>query len=251
MNRILISNAWAYLKSLGTTILAMSGILVDKLDRSRIIALLAVLASLFLLGRWSESLSTSWIVIYFAAVFVVRYIILFASFVPNGIAERLIRRFGEARAFQLYQGITALLFFHRGLSFGLLIERTSNASLIFGTDLGYIFTGLGVSLIFTGMVVNVWSALVIGIDAYYYKDLFVGRFLSDFKLSGPYRYFANPMYGIGQTNAYGSALLAGSIVGLAVTALNQICMYVFYYLIEKRHIERLTMGVSSAGRISV
>jgi len=244
MNGNLASRVWACLKPTGTTILAMSGILVDKLDRLRAAALFVVVLSLLLLGRSSESIGTNWIVIYFAAVFVVRYIILFASFVPNGIAERLIRRFGEARAFHIYQCVTALLFIHRGISFGLLVERTSNAATIFGNDLGFLFTGAGVTLIAMGTVVNVWSALVIGIDAYYYKDLFVGRFLSDFKQDGPYRYFANPMYGIGQTNAYGSALLAGSIVGVAVTALNQICMYVFYYLIEKRHIERLTAGAA-------
>ncbi len=237
-----VSKVTETIKEIGLTLLAMSGILVDNLSRLRVVLLLLTVSSLLLGLLYSDMIGMNGVMIYFVAVFVLRYILLFASFVPNGIAERMIRRYGEATAFQIYQAITALFFIHRGLSFGLLIERTSMSTGLFGEGAGAILTGAGVALTLVGMVVNVWAALIIGIDAYYYKDLFVGRSLSGFKQTGPYRYFANPMYGIGQANGYGSALLAGSIAGIVAMAINQASMYLFYYLIEKKHIERVSLN---------
>ena len=69
--------------------------------------------------------------------------------------------------------------------------------------------------------------------------MFVRRPIGNFEVKGPFRYFSNPMYGIGQFNAYGLALLSGSIWGILAAALNQITMYIFYFLCEKPHIERL------------
>jgi hypothetical protein len=47
------------------------------------------------------------------------------------------------------------------------------------------------------------------------------------------------MYGIGQSSAYGAALMAGSVAGILATVLNQLVMYVFYYTIEKPHIKSI------------
>lgn len=97
----------------------------------------------------------------------------------------------------------------------------------------------GIALSATGYIVNIWSALIIGVDTYYYKDLFVGRFLGPFKHEGPYRILSNPMYGVGQSAAYGAALMNGSIICLVATMMNQAMMYIFYYVIERPHIRRV------------
>jgi protein-S-isoprenylcysteine O-methyltransferase Ste14 len=55
---------------------------------------------------------------------------------------------------------------------------------------------------------------------------------------GPYRWFKNPMYGVGNLQGYGSALLVGSWPGLAVAALFQASVYVFYYLFERPFVIR-------------
>jgi hypothetical protein len=47
------------------------------------------------------------------------------------------------------------------------------------------------------------------------------------------------MYGIGQSAAYGAALMSGSLAGVAATLLNQAMMYTFYFTIEKPHIVKM------------
>jgi hypothetical protein len=41
------------------------------------------------------------------------------------------------------------------------------------------------------------------------------------------------MYGVGHLHGYGSALLAGSLMGLVMVALNQACVWLFYWTIER------------------
>jgi hypothetical protein len=58
----------------------------------------------------------------------------------------------------------------------------------------------------------------------------------DFKREGPYEFMDNPMYGLGQLTAYGAALMALSPIGVFATALNQITMYAFNWLVEQPHV---------------
>jgi protein-S-isoprenylcysteine O-methyltransferase Ste14 len=163
----------------------------------------------------------------------------------------MITNFGEDVAWNKYELITSLMFFQRGLSFGLLTEASQwslidiiNDNLFWLTahtieNIKTISIGLGVVLIAIGLWINTAATFVIGIDTYYYKDLFLKKPVVNFKLEGPYKYFSNPMYGIGQSSAYGAALMVGSIEGILSTLLNQIMMYIFYYTIERPHIESI------------
>jgi hypothetical protein len=47
------------------------------------------------------------------------------------------------------------------------------------------------------------------------------------------------MYGIGQANGYGYALIYGSAAGVVFILLNQLMMYLFYHTIEKPYIKKL------------
>jgi protein-S-isoprenylcysteine O-methyltransferase Ste14 len=69
--------------------------------------------------------------------------------------------------------------------------------------------------------------------------MFMGRKISDFVLSGPYKYFKNPMYGIGQLPGYAMAIWYGSKYGLIAACLNQGLIFLFYFLVERKFIQRI------------
>ena len=89
-----------------------------------------------------------------------------------------------------------------------------------------------------GMGVKIWSAYVVGIPIYYWKDMFLGRKVSDFVVTGPYKYFSNPMYGIGQVQVYAIAIYYNSAYGLIFGAANQLLVFLFYFMVEKPFIYR-------------
>jgi hypothetical protein len=196
--------------------------------------------------------------LYYFALFVLRYIYLFAGFVKNGFAGKMIAKYGEERAWNIYELQTSFMFFQRGLSFGLLTHASqwslvdlisTNIITLSSPDvvlLKYACTAIGLVLVLIGFWVNTASTFVIGIDTYYYKDLFLKRAIVDFKVEGPYKYFSNPMYGVGQSSAYGASLMVGSVAGILATLLNQVMMYTFYYLIEKPHIDLIVKKLTFA-----
>ena len=69
--------------------------------------------------------------------------------------------------------------------------------------------------------------------------MFLGKKISDFVVAGPYKYFSNPMYGLGQLQAYATALWFGSKYGLIAAFLNQFSIFLFFYLVEKKFIQRV------------
>lgn len=232
-------------------ILASAGIRIDKVTNSRIDAILLIILGYFFHFFLAKYITYQQILIYFFILFLVRYIYLFGGFVKNGFSEKLIDNYGEDKGWNIYEMLTSLMFFQRGLSFGLLTDVTQWSVLdFFGVYLAqvgvtdiltvkYICTSLGVILVVIGFWINISATFVIGIDTYYYKDLFLKRPVVDFKAEGPYKYFSNPMYGIGQCSGYGAALMIGSLEGILATLLNQVMMYVFYFVVEKPHIQRI------------
>jgi hypothetical protein len=217
-------------------LLAMGGIRLDKL---RPIRTALVLINFLFLAWMYRNATFSTALIYFTVVFSLRYLFLFGSFINNGVAERLTRRYGEIRGYEIYEAITASMFFHGGACFTCLAKTAPWMGLTFASIPKPALADLGLILTIVGTTVNVWSALIIGVDVYYYKDLYLGRFLGEFKQSGPYRYLKNPMYGVGQFAAYGTALTNLSFAGLLATGLNQAMMYIFYFTIEKPHIRKM------------
>lgn len=225
----------------------MSGILLGKINIIRGILFLAILLEI-LAFTYIPYLSSYEFSIYYAVIwFVVRQTFLFASFTPKGLAYQMKKKWGESMAGDIYLHITAFSFWFRARSYSLLIKHTTwdlfpelkeyfpTLFSIWGIDINmlviisYICAALG-------MLVNVWSFILIKRGAYYYMDMFYGRFLVDFQKSGPYKWFANPMYGVGQIPSYGVALAAGSFTGIIMSFLNQACAYIFYYAFEKPHI---------------
>lgn len=242
-------------------LLEMSGILFGKITPIRLFLYLAIALEI-LAFTYIPYLSTYQFSIWYAVIwFIVRQTFLFSSFTPKGLAYRMKNKWGEQTAGEIYLHITAFSFWYRARSYSLLIKHTSwdlfpglkayfpTLFEIWGFDINaLVLISYGCALI--GMIINVWSFILIERGAYYYMDMFYGRFLTTFKKSGPYKWFENPMYGPGQIPSYGVALAAGSVSGIIMSFLNQVCAYIFYYGLEKPHIKRcIANGLVPEGEV--
>lgn len=98
---------------------------------------------------------------------------------------------------------------------------------------------LGGLLFATGYIVKLWSAALVGVGTYYFRDLFLGLRSDTLVTTGPYRFFKNPMYGVGNLHAYGYALLVDSVPVLIGAACLQAGVYAFYFVVERSFMARM------------
>jgi protein-S-isoprenylcysteine O-methyltransferase Ste14 len=83
---------------------------------------------------------------------------------------------------------------------------------------------------------------VVSIDIYYWKDMFLGKKITEFVVTGPYKFLSNPMYGVGQLQAYALAIWYGSETGLMAAFVNQFLIFTFYFTVEKKFINRVYLS---------
>jgi protein-S-isoprenylcysteine O-methyltransferase Ste14 len=93
-----------------------------------------------------------------------------------------------------------------------------------------------------GFIIKIWSAKVVSIDIYYWKDMFLGRKICEFVKTGPYRFLSNPMYGLGQLPAYALGIWYGSWIGLLAAFVNQLLIFSFYLVAERSFIRRVYLS---------
>ncbi|MFD2571848.1 PEMT/PEM2 family methyltransferase [Spirosoma soli] len=217
--------------------LESAGIILDRLTPLRGIVIATIIVSLILDPFVQANVTTTGAIVYAISFFIARQWFLMASFGAQGIASWLKRKYGVAQGGDWYEFITALFFYHRSYSYSLLLNKTHFIGLEALLPYEPYLLVIGWLLISLGLVVNTWSYLLIGREAYYYLDMYYGRFFKPFVAEGPYKYLNNPMYSVGQLPAYGAALMAGSGVGLVLAVLNQIACYIFYHRYERPHIE--------------
>ncbi len=173
---------------------------------------------------------------YFAVVWVLYYIGN-TIVLKTRLRLRMIRRYGEEKAYQLYEMVLGLAFANQGLAFGVIVEerwfrwpRSAQHALL---------DDIGLVLLIVGFLIKLWATMIVGLDTYYYKDMFLGRSLGSFANNGPYKIFRNPMYGIGHLHVYGLALLYFSVPGLLAAAVYQISIYLFYLFVERPAVHKL------------
>lgn len=229
------------LKRIITVVLAMSGILLDKISPLRILLLLFIISASTFSYLFSNKVTFITALTIFLLIFCIRYIFLFFSFTKSGVAYYLKKKFGEDYGYELYQSATAVLFFLSASGFTLLVNKS--VGFLFPSFLvnPVILLFIGIPIILIGFVTNIWSTVIVGIDVYYYKDLFLGRKIGEFKKEGPYNFLSNPMYTVGQASGYGTAIISASLPGVVVIFLNQVLMYIFYLLFEKPHIKKILL----------
>lgn len=216
-----------------------AGFVFEKLTPLRVTIMVTAAISTYLTWTFRGSISVSFVYWYAAFHFVFRQSVLMLSFTEKGIVYQLKKKYGVKKGYDIYEFITGMSFFHRSVSYVLLIEHTSLIDIPFLNPYIVYFKIISYLFIAIGLVVNTWSYLLIKRETYYYLDMYYGRFLVDFKQEGPYSWVKNPMYSLGQLPSYGTALALFSVAGLVLTTLNVISCYIFYYSFELPHIKRV------------
>lgn len=142
----------------------------------------------------------------------------------------------------LYEVLLGIVFLNQGLCQVAVMKAHANTLPVeFPRE---ILWALGGAMMALGLFWKAWATRVAGMDTYYYRDMFMDRATLDGKAepwvrTGPYRCTANPMYGLGNLQAYGAAVWYGSMPGLAVAFLFQASIYGFYFLFERPFIRRV------------
>lgn len=224
-----------FLKKLLHTILAISGFVPEHMTLTRIFFMGSSLVwTIFILP---DLVQLNFSLFYFAFSTLIYIGFLFIALRENGLRLALIHKYGEEKAYLYYEGYLAFAFFHNGASLT-FISQSSVGTGFWGEAPEFLILAITVILMVIGLGIKIWSALVVGIPIYYWKDMFLGRKVSDFVVTGPYQYLSNPMYGIGQVQVYAIAIYYNSIYGLIFGAVNQLLVFLFYFLEEKPFIYR-------------
>lgn len=222
-------------KKLIYTVLSISGFVPDRMTLTRAVFMLgSIWMSMYLLPHYEE---LHYAVLYFVASTMTYLGFIFLVLPKNGLRLQLMNRLGEENAYNYYEGFLAFAFFHNGASIT-FISQSSIGSGFWGDVPQFIILLLVGVLFVVGLGIKIWSAYVVGIPIYYWKDMFVGRKVSDFVESGPYKYLSNPMYGVGQLQVYAIAIYYNSVYGLIFGAINQFLVFFFYFLVERPFIYR-------------
>ncbi|MFH1452134.1 MAG: methyltransferase [archaeon] len=146
----------------------------------------------------------------------------------------MIKKFGERKAYSIYEVLLGLMFMNGAFAIVQLTYAHQNtfhvSSIIIWTISAIVFiVSFGSKL---------WATWLTGLDIYYYKDLFLHKKTDNFVLSGPYKIFKNPMYGIGYLYGYLGALIMQSLDGLIFVAICHLSIYIFYFLVERPFVRK-------------
>lgn len=221
-------------------LISMAGFVPKNATVPRILAIgtsVAFLVWLSLYHSGSAVLGVS----YFAVSEILYVGFIFLVLSAGGRRLRFIRRreSGE-KGYLEFEAILGFLFFHNAASMGFIASSSpGNLAGFMNGGMLVVIAGL---MALTGLVVKIWSAKVVSIEIYYWKDMFLGKKICEFVETGPYKFLSNPMYGIGQLQAYAVALWYGSPAGLAAAFINQALIFTFYFTVEKKFIRRVYRG---------
>lgn len=163
------------------------------------------------------------------------------------LRRRWIERSGVEVAWRRYEMLMGHLFLHQGLGVGAVAAwRPSSLGGLELPSLDWPAHALGAVLFFIGFSTKWWATELVGLDVYYYRDLFERRATGVLVHTGPYRWLTNPMYGVGHVHSYGYALLRGSWPALIAAAACQAAVYCLYFLVERPFV-RQTYGAALPG----
>ena len=152
-------------------------------------------------------------------------------------SEVYTRAWGVERGFQRFRRVVSVLMVNDSFAFALLCLVTRDTIEVDVPRMAVIV--VGAVLVAVGISVKVWAANTLGGDAYYWYNFFSPPRSPHIVLAGPYKFLANPMYTVGYLQAYGFALITGSVTGLWAAAFLHVSILAFYFAVEKPHFQRL------------
>ncbi|MEW6617378.1 MAG: methyltransferase [Patescibacteria group bacterium] len=218
-------------------VLSMSGYVPKHATILRTIAISFVLFFSLYLSLF-QPLNSQLALIYFLVAEILYIGFIYLVLPENGCRHWFIKKWGsEEKGYLAFEAILGFLFLNNVISIAYITSSTSGDVFDFFPR-GILFV-IVLIMSSVGLITKILSAKVASIDIYYWKDMFLGRKIRDFIVMGPYKYFSNPMYGIGQLQSYAIALWYGSIPGLCVAALNQCLVFSFFFLEEKKFIKKV------------
>tara|TARA_B100000459_G_scaffold147142_1_gene115464 strand:+ start:2336 stop:3037 length:702 start_codon:yes stop_codon:yes gene_type:complete len=230
-----MSKATSSVFDIVATVVGMSGL---RLDRSALqiaatffLIIIAFFLTLNLVSNSKEAL------VYVVVVWCIYYgghIIFYKAKLHHQMHQRL----GRKRAWTVYEVVLGVVYFNQGWCVVLFLQHYASSLDLPIPHLVIFIFGTLTFLIST--VTKVWSTLLVGMDVYYYRDLFMDEAGNGgLVTTGPYSIFSNPMYGVGNLSVYGAAIEAGSLEGLLVAAVFQGSIYLFYGMVELPFIHRV------------
>ncbi len=219
---------------IGAVLLGMAGLRLDKREKTLgyaawVVAFFAAMAFYFYLSQ--RGISREGATIYAVVIWVLYYVGNSVA-LASPLRRKMIETLGEKNALRTYNAVLGLIFAQQGAAQGLFMDAYKGT---LGGPTGLVLP-VAVALIVVGLTTKIWATYVSGLNTYYYNDMFLGRPTGEIKsavVTGPYRWFRNPMYGVGNLQAYGSALVADSLEGLILCGIFQASIYIFNYLFEK------------------
>jgi hypothetical protein len=186
-------------------------------------------------------------IIYWLLSMVMHYTVLFGTFVKGGFKEYWLKNSRtKEEAHRKFEACLSFAFFHNGLAFSYLYFTTMSKEDFSFAPTAWIM-GLAIILQVIGFIIKFLASWQIGLDIYYYKDMFVEEKVIDFEAKGIFKFMSNPLYGWGQLNGHGCALYALSWFGIIAVFINQLCFYSFYYILEKPFVHRFYLGHQGNG----
>jgi hypothetical protein len=166
------------------------------------------------------------------------YYVGHALFYRLGMNRLLRRRLGDDAAWLVYSSGLGVIYFNTIWcqipflsAFGDTLRLGATNQQVFWASLG-----LCVASLFT----KFWATLHLGLDGYYYRDMFLEQRRDDGPIEGgPYAVFSDPMYSVGYLTIYGGALYAQSFEGLVVGLIFHVSIFAFNLVVERPFVQRM------------
>ena len=146
------------------------------------------------------------------------------------------RTYGAA-AFSQFRRTAALIMNNDAVSFVVLCAVTYGT---FPPGAPRLLLGvIGGVLVVVGLGVKLWARAAVGADRYYWSDFFgPPPSTPPAPVGGPYRFFKNPMYSVGNLHLAGLALVAASAPALGAALFSHAAILVFNHVVERPHVRR-------------
>lgn len=237
------------LRDLLVVLLGMSGLRLDRLRQvggfvawaGAWLGCLAAYLVIFEYGLVLEAAARQVLSIAYAALVCVFYYGGLGLVMGTSLRGHIIRKLGAERAYRRFEAVLGVVFLNQALCQTAVMRSFETG--LFAPVPPWLYCVVGGALILIAFGIKLWATMLTGLDAYYFRDMFLGRSIrtrsrESFVLSGPYRVMTNPMYGVGNLAAYGGALWYQSWPGLIVAAVMQASIFLFYGLYERPFIER-------------